>query len=44
VREAGGFVTDLEGSDKMLDSGDVIAANQAIHKQLLPFVTGPKQT
>ena len=35
VREAGGIVTDLKGGDKMLETGDVIAANGAIHKELL---------
>lgn len=39
MREAGGLVTDLDGSDKMLESGNVIAANSAIHKQLLPLVS-----
>jgi len=38
MREAGGFVSDLDGSDKMLESGDVIAANSTILKALLPFV------
>ncbi len=42
VREAGGFVTDLDGSDKMLETGDVIAGNQAIHKLLLPLVSTTK--
>jgi myo-inositol-1(or 4)-monophosphatase len=32
VREAGGFVSDLAGGDKMLDSGDVLAANSHLHK------------
>ncbi len=32
VREAGGFVSDLKGGDKMLDSGDVLAANLHLHK------------
>jgi myo-inositol-1(or 4)-monophosphatase len=32
VREAGGFVSDLSGGDKMLDSGDVLAANVHLHK------------
>ncbi len=35
VREAGGFVSDLGGRDKMLESGDVIAGNEFAHKQLL---------
>ncbi|MBX9684712.1 MAG: inositol monophosphatase [Hyphomicrobium sp.] len=38
VREAGGMVNDLAGGDKMLDSGDVIAANSAIQKALLGIV------
>lgn len=43
MREAGGFVTDLDGKDKMLDSGDVVAANLSIHKLLLPFVANAKK-
>ncbi len=35
VREAGGFVTDLSGRNKMLESGDVVAGNEDAHKQLL---------
>ena len=38
VREAGGLVTDLDGTDKMLESGDVLAANLQMHKALMPFV------
>ncbi len=38
VREAGGFVTDLDGSEKMLESGDVVAANSSLHKALLPLI------
>jgi myo-inositol-1(or 4)-monophosphatase len=40
VREAGGFVTDLDGAERMLETGDVIAANKMIHQLLLPFVSG----
>jgi myo-inositol-1(or 4)-monophosphatase len=32
VREAGGFVSDLAGGDKMMESGDVLAANATLHK------------
>jgi myo-inositol-1(or 4)-monophosphatase len=32
VREAGGFVTDLNGGDRMLETGDVLAANAHLHK------------
>ncbi|WP_370152419.1 inositol monophosphatase [Ferrovibrio sp.] len=34
VREAGGLVTDLAGSDRMLETGGVIAANDALHTPL----------
>jgi myo-inositol-1(or 4)-monophosphatase len=32
VREAGGFVSDLAGSNKIMESGDVLAANPHLHK------------
>src|SRR5215211_340519 len=35
VREAGGFVTDLQGKETMLTSGDIIAGNETIHRDLL---------
>jgi myo-inositol-1(or 4)-monophosphatase len=35
VREAGGFVSDVEGRDKMLTSGDIVAGNDAMHRALL---------
>jgi myo-inositol-1(or 4)-monophosphatase len=35
VREAGGFVTDVDGSDRMLDTGNVLAGNVSIHKAML---------
>lgn len=35
VREAGGFVTDLEGGDTMLETGNVLAANPDIHGAVL---------
>lgn len=35
VREAGGFVTDIEGGEAMLASGDVVVGNESIHPQLL---------
>jgi len=31
VREAGGFVTDLDGREDMLKTGGIIAATDAIH-------------
>jgi len=38
VREAGGFVTDPRGGDTMLDSGEIIAGNEAIHKIMLDTI------
>jgi myo-inositol-1(or 4)-monophosphatase len=35
VREAGGYVTDLDNRDGMLASGDVLAGNESIHRDLL---------
>jgi myo-inositol-1(or 4)-monophosphatase len=39
VQEAGGFVTDFKGAKNILESGDVVAANAKLHKQLLDLVT-----
>ncbi|MFQ5984053.1 MAG: inositol monophosphatase family protein [Alphaproteobacteria bacterium] len=38
VREAGGYVTDLEGGDDVLGTGGVLAANPTLHPQLLRLV------
>jgi myo-inositol-1(or 4)-monophosphatase len=35
VREAGGFVTDLDGQDAMFSKGDILAGNESIHAELL---------
>jgi len=35
VREAGGHVTDAQGGQVLLDSHDLVAANQHVHKPLL---------
>lgn len=40
VREAGGIVTDLEGTEHMLDTGDVIAGNGPIVKGIRPLLAG----
>lgn len=40
IREAGGFVTDLEGGDAILESGGVVAGNEAVHAQLLALLRG----
>ena len=34
VREAGGYVSDFEGGDGMLDSGEIIAGNDKLHSEL----------
>lgn len=39
VREAGGIVTDLQGTDKMLAKGDIIAGNGTMVKALRGLVT-----
>jgi len=38
IREAGGFVSDFASRDKALDSGDVVAANPAIHGDLVKLL------
>ena len=39
VQEAGGIATDLEGKNAMLETGDVLAANPAIHARLLTLLS-----
>ena len=34
VREAGGLVTDIEGGDKMMETGSIVAGNPAVHGPL----------
>jgi myo-inositol-1(or 4)-monophosphatase len=38
VREAGGFVTDLDGGDAMFGTGHVIAGNETMHRELLAIL------
>ena len=38
VREAGGFVSDFASRDKALESGEVVAANPAIHGELMKIL------
>jgi myo-inositol-1(or 4)-monophosphatase len=38
LREAGGYITDASGKDAMLDTGGVIAGNEAIHRKLLKLL------
>jgi len=42
VREAGGVVTDLEGQDRSIDHGPVVAGNPAIHQWLVEMVSGKR--
>ncbi len=39
VREAGGFVTDFKGGTKKLQSGEIIAANDPLHRPLMGIVS-----
>ena len=38
IREAGGYVTDLDGGDAMLEKGHIAAGNEAVHRQLLTLL------
>lgn len=38
LREAGGYVTDADGKDGMLDQGSVVAGNEPIHRHLLKLL------
>jgi myo-inositol-1(or 4)-monophosphatase len=38
VREAGGMITDLNGGQDMLNSGDILTANEHLHPQLLKLL------
>ena len=40
VKEAGGYVSDYRGSDKMIDRREVLAANDALHTKLHKLVAG----
>jgi myo-inositol-1(or 4)-monophosphatase len=38
LREAGGYVSDADGKDAMLEKGSVVAGNEAIHRHLLKLL------
>jgi len=38
VREAGGFVSDIEGRDRSLDNGTIVAGNEDVHRRLLTLL------
>src|SRR5262249_61960159 len=35
VREAGGFITDLDGCEDMIKTGGILAGNEDIHREML---------
>ncbi len=41
VREAGGFVSDTQGRQNMLKTGDIVCGNEAIHAALLKRIALP---
>ena len=43
VREAGGFVTDLDGGDAVLAKGQVAAGNDTMHRELIAAAQGGRQ-
>ncbi len=38
IREAGGIVSDFQGGDKFLETGDIIAASSTLHKEMLQII------
>jgi myo-inositol-1(or 4)-monophosphatase len=38
VREAGGYVTDMDGGDAIMAKGHILAGNEAIHRELQPLL------
>ena len=38
VREAGGFVSDIEGGSKIFETHDIIAGNDYIHRELVKIL------
>jgi myo-inositol-1(or 4)-monophosphatase len=40
VREAGGFVSDAEGGQRMHETGSIVAGNQVVHRALLATLGG----
>jgi myo-inositol-1(or 4)-monophosphatase len=38
VREAGGFVSDLDGGERALEAGHILAANDTLHPMLLKLL------
>lgn len=42
VREAGGFVTDFNGQDRIFETGHIVAGNEAMQADLLKLLKGVK--
>jgi myo-inositol-1(or 4)-monophosphatase len=40
VREAGGFVSDVNGKDTMMQTGSIVAGNETMHHELLKLLKG----
>ena len=38
VREAGGFVTDIDGRDDIFAHGEILAGNDTMHRELLALI------
>jgi myo-inositol-1(or 4)-monophosphatase len=43
VREAGGYATDADGGHTLLETGSVVAGNQAVHKALLEVLADARR-
>ena len=43
AREAGAVVTDLDGGDRTLDTGDILAAAPALHAPMLAVIAGERR-
>jgi myo-inositol-1(or 4)-monophosphatase len=44
VREAGGFVSDIDGGDAILQKGNVVAGNETMHRELLRLLREAAKT
>jgi myo-inositol-1(or 4)-monophosphatase len=43
VREAGGFVSDIDGGDAMLEKGHIVAGNETMHRELVRLLKAASQ-
>jgi myo-inositol-1(or 4)-monophosphatase len=42
IREAGGFVSDFDGRDKIFETGGIVAGNEDVHRRLLTILKGAR--